>query len=485
MTEKIKQTLRDSKTARWIVLGIVSFAMLTAYLFMEAISPLKTMIQNTYGWDNGEWGIFTGAQGYLNVFAGMLIIAGIILDKLGVRLTAIASAVVMIIGGVIKYYAFSGAISPDAMIFGIKSQVFISATGFAVFCVGAEGAGITVSKILVKWFKGKELAMAMGLEMACARLGSFVALYFAPKLAANMTIATPVLFGLILLLVGLVAFIVYTMMDLKYDKEGNSVTTDDEDLFKFSDIKQIISNRGFWYIAILCVLFYSAVFPFYKYGPDFMVNKFGVDPKNAGDIPSYVPIGTMLLTPLFGFLYDRKGKGASIMILGALLLFITHLIYYMPSLTSQTAAIGAVILLGIGFSLVPSAMWPSVPKIIPDKLLGSAYALIFFIQNIGLMVVPNVLGQVLDKTNPGVADQIDQTRKLLTEQGLTPVQIGNRIQEMREAGEIPLFDYTQTWLVFLGLTVLAIVFGFLLKHEDKRKGYGLELANIQKESKTE
>ena len=211
-----------------------------------------------------------------------------------------------------------------------------------------------------------------------------------------------------------------------------------------------------------------------------MVNKFGVDPSTAGDIPSILPFGTILLTPLFGFVYDKLGKGASIMILGAFLLVIVHTIFYIPSLNTTWVAIFAVILLGIAFSLVPSAMWPSVPKIIPEKQLGSAYALIFYVQNIGLMLVPILLGVVLDKTNPGVNEKTEAAIRAFREQGVAAGDITDKVQALRASGEIPMFDYSPTWLIFVGLTILALVFGFLLKAEDKKKGYGLELPNIQK-----
>ncbi|MCL3781655.1 MFS transporter [Prolixibacteraceae bacterium JC049] len=478
----IKQSLRDSRTARWIVLLIVSFAMLTAYMFMEILSPLKTMIQNAYGWDNTEWGAVTGAQGYLNVFAGMLILGGIILDKMGIRFTAVASAVVMLVGAAIKYYAIA-FIDPSATINIIfaapKAQVFWAASGFAIFCVGAETAGITVSKILVKWFKGKELALSMGLEMASARLGSALALFGSPRLAEAMNIPTPILISAIVILIGLVLFLIYSVMDAKLDKEEGVEKGDSEEEFKISDLGHIIKNPGFWYISLLCVLFYSAVFPFYKYGPDLMVNKYGVDPSQAGDIPGWLPIGTMLLTPVFGMLYDRKGKGASIMILGAILLIGVHFIYYMPSLTSVSMAYVAVLILGVAFSLVPSAMWPSVPKIVDERYLGSAYALIFFIQNIGLMGIPILVGKVLDINNPGVADKLDAARDMFRSQGLKASEISDKIQAMRLSGELPNYDYTNTWLIFIGLTVLALVLAFGLKFTDKKRGYGLELPNIQ------
>jgi MFS family permease len=248
------------------------------------------------------------------------------------------------------------------------------------------------------------------------------------------------------------------MMDKKLDAEDDL----NEDLepaeeFKFSDLKVIVTNRGFWYIAVLCVLFYSAVFPFYKYGPDLMVNKFGVPEEWAGVIPSLVPFGTMFLTPFFGGIYDKKGKGATIMIIGAVMLIVVHVIYWAPFITNVWIAVANAILLGIAFSLVPSAMWPSVPKIIPEKQLGSAYAFIFWVQNWGLMGIPFAVGVVLEKMNPGVA-------------------------EAKKAGEAVTYDYTNTWLIFIGLTILALVFALLLKAEDKKMGYGLELPNMEEET---
>ena len=479
MTEAIKKSLRDNVGVRWLVLILVSLCMLIAYTFMEVLSPLQTLVQSTYGWSGSEWGIVTGAQGYLNVFAFMLIFAGIILDKMGIRFTAVSSGIVMILGAIIKYLAFAGNFEIGSEIIGIDSRVFVSAAGFAVFCVGAEGAGITVSRIIVKWFKGKEMALAMGTEMALARFGSFIALFGAPRIANAFDIPTSVLVGAIALCIALILFIVYTIMDSKLDKQL-AEDAPEEDPFHISDLKLIISSKGFWYIAILCLLFYSAVFPFYKFSSGLMVNKFGVDPSTAGDIPSILPFGTILLTPLFGYVYDKIGKGASIMILGAALLVVVHTIFYIPSLTETWTAIFAVVLLGIAFSLVPSAMWPSVPKIIPEKQLGSAYALIFYVQNIGLMLVPILLGVVLDRTNPGVNEKTEAAISAFRADGVPANEIAGRVQELRTMGEIPMFDYSSTWLIFVGLTLFAVIFGFLLKAEDKRKGYGLELPNIQK-----
>ncbi len=519
MTETIKKTLRDSKAARWTALAIVAFTMLTGYFFTEIISPLKPMLEAQYGWSSGDFGYVTGAYGWFNVFLGMLIIAGIILDRAGIRFSTLTSAVIMVLGAALKYYAVKYMDTETVMTFlGMEftPQVFGACLGYALFGVGVEFAGITVSRVIVKWFKGKEMALAMGLEMACARLGTFAAMAFAPAIAANTSIPNVILIGGLLLTIGLISFIIYFFMDVKLDKE---IASDDLDFsdekFRFADIGQIIKNPGFWLIAILCVLFYSAVFPFYKYGTDLMFNKFGVPmnngtllgfiPKGANIIPSLLPFGTLFLTPLFGNIYDKKGKGATIMMIGAVLLIIAHLVLFIPAMTSTLIAFVAVIIIGIAFSLVPSAMWPSVPKVIPEKLLGTAYALIFFIQNIGLMLVPTLLGKVLEKTNPEVTSAIDMAKDSLSngivpdgaqpiidnmiasgEQidiaNLTSTQIGSIVVKMREGAEplIAPYDYSTTWMIFVGLSIAALFFAFLLKITDKRKGYGLELPNIEK-----
>ncbi len=467
---EIKKSLRESPKARWIAMILVSFAMFTGYLFNEIISPLKPMIEKEMGWSSSDYAMVVSAYGWFNVFLVMLIIVGVLLDKFGIRFSSLTSAATMVVGAGIKYYAFVGDFAPGSEIWGVNARVMTASFGFALFGVGVEYAGITASKAIVKWFKGKEMALAMGMQVAIARLGSFVPLFFGAKLAAMFGLSTPILFAFLFLIIGFITFFTYNILDKKLDLEDGigEIKEEDEDKFKFSDMKVIFYNRGFWYIAILCVLFYSAVFPFYKYGPDLMVNKFGVSEDWAGVIPSLVPFGTIFLTPFFGSLYDRKGKGASIMILGSLILVVVHVIYFLPFITSVWVAVANAFLLGIGFSLVPSAMWPSVPKIIPEKQLGSAFATIFWVQNWGLMGIPFAVGVVLDKLNPAVAASKIAAAKALETGGV--------------AVEIVKYDYSKTWLIFIGLTLLAVFFAFLLKAEDKKKGYGLELPNIKKEA---
>ena len=398
------KSLRESTLTRWASLVLASLSIFGAYYFNYALSAIKPMLESILGWNSSDFGTYTSAYGWFNVFFFMLIISGLILDKLGIRKTGLGATIVMFLGTAINYWAVSTTFPESATILGLKAQVFWSSMGFAIFGVGTEAIGITVSKAVVRWFKGKEMALAMGMQMAIARLGTLLALAISLPLAKNFTVTAPILFALILMLLGVISFLIYSILDVKLEKSEKDleeVTGDDE--FKISDIVFIITNRGFWYIAILCVLFYSAVFPFLYYATDLMINKYHVNPYLAGLIPSLLPFGTIILTPVFGGIYDKKGKGATIMIWGSFILILVHGILMLPFLKAWWIAATMVIVLGIGFSLVPSAMWPSVPKIIPEKQLGTAYAVIFWIQNIGLLSIPLLLGFVLNSTNPEVA----------------------------------------------------------------------------------
>lgn len=461
MTKQIQSKLIDSKTARWAVLVLVSFTMLCGYFITDMMAPLQSLLQSPVGggglgWTADDYGTFTSAYGWFNVFFLMLIFGGMILDKMGVRFTGVMAVGIMLIGVAIKWFGvshnFDGA---SVSILGTDwgYPLLIASFGYAIFGVGIEIAGITVSKIIVKWFKGKEMALAMGLEMACARIGTGLAIGVTPLIsrAFGNSISMPVFIGLILLCIGFLSFLVFVVMDKKRDAELESEDAEEEEPFRFRDILDIISLKGFWYIALLCVLFYSAVFPFLKYAPNLMINKFGITPELSGVIPALLPFGNILLTPFFGNLYDRKGKGATIMIIGSVMLVFIHLMFSIPMLNNWIIALCLILLLGIAFSLVPSAMWPSVPKIIPENKLGTAYALIFWVQNWGLMGVPLLIGKVLDKyCQTGVTDGT------------------------------PSYDYTIPMLIFTCFGVLALFIAILLKREDRIKGYGLELPNIKK-----
>lgn len=452
MTEYIKKKLNDSPVARWSVLALISFTMFCAYFITDVMAPLMDELGKEFGWSATDFGMFNFSYMWINVFLFMLIIGGMALDKIGVRLTGILSCVTMVIGCFIKYYAVA---NPDAFsgeIFGLKAQLFVACIGYAIFACGLEMAGITATKAIARWFRGHEIALAMGLQVAVARIGTALALSAALPLAGYFgSLSTPILMGLVGVTIGLVSFLVFCVMDKKLENSIDAVNETPEAPFKVKDILLIVKNRGFWLLALICVLFYSAVFPFLKYAVMLMTNKYGVDPNLAGSIPAMLPIGAIFLTPLFGGIYDKLGKGVTLMISGALLLVVVHLLFALPILNVWWFAAFLMILLGVAFSLVPSAMWPSVPKIIPQNQLGTAYGLIFWVQNIGLGGVPLLIGWVLNEYCI--------------------------IGKTEDGGTI--YDFQIPMLIFAIFGILAVFVAFLLKREDAKKGYGLEKPNIK------
>jgi nitrate/nitrite transporter NarK len=467
MAKQNSSSLRESKTARWVVLVLVSFTMMCMYYLTDAMAPLQQNLQANLGWSATDYGFFTSGYGWLNVFLLMLIFSGMILDKLGTRFTGILAIIIMLIGAGIKYWAISGQISGTFEL-SISSWQLLGATpksaviaglGFGIFGVGCEMFGIAANKAVVRWFKGKEMALAIGLNTSTGRIGTALAM-FTPLPLYNLTkdVSAPILLSILLLCIGLLVFVFFTVLDKRLDKEESDAGILSDEEFKFSDVADIARNRAFWYIAILCVLFYSAVFPFIKFATNLIIQKFTVPDTFAGYIPALLPFSALLLTPLFGGISDKKGKGATIMIIGSILLVCVHLLFSIPSLNSFPVAIGLVVVLGIAFSLVPSAMWPAVAKIIPHNKLGTAYAMTFWVQNWGLMGVPLLIGYVLDKycITGTISKIVDGKEQLITQ-----------------------YNYTIPMLIFACFGVIAIIFAFLLKAEDKRMGYGLEKPNVK------
>jgi hypothetical protein len=460
--EKIKTSMRESATARWFALALISITMFFAYFFVDVAAPLQSLLERSHGWSPETFGMLGGSEFFLNVFAFFLIFSGIILDKMGIRFTILTAGISMVVGASIKYYALtegfatSGlAISLDSFWTAVPASAKLAFFGFAIFGIGVEMAGITVSKAIVKWFKGKELALAMGLEMATARLGVFAVFRLSPIFAESGGAPNAVLWGVGFLVIGLLTFLVYTFMDARLDKEiGADASSEPEEAFRISDIWLILKNPGFLAIASLCVLFYSAIFPFQKFATDMLASKLDINVKDAAAMFSYFPIGAMVLTPFIGAFLDRKGLGASMMLYGAILLTVSHLIFALVPAEAFTSfiAYATIVILGLAFSLVPASMWPSVPKIVEDRFLGSAYGLIFWIQNIGLLAVPILIGWAISAANPGVADAI-------------------------AAGESVKYDYTVPELIFAGFGVLAMIMSVVLKRVDKHKGFGLDLPN--------
>ena len=540
MTQTIQKTLRDSAAMRWTALLLLALAMFCSYIFMDILSPIKDLMQETRGWDSTSFGRMQGSEVFLNVWAFFLIFAGIILDKMGVRFTAVLSAIVMLVGAVIKWYAVSESFMGSGLeawfnshlnwapLFGqgwldilpfadgMPASAKFAACGFMLFGCGCEMAGITVSRGIVKWFKGREMALAMGSEMALARLGVATCMIFSPyfaRLGGQVSVTRSVAFGVVLMCIALIMTIVYFVMDKKLDAQTGEAEEKD-DPFKVSDIGKILSDSGFWIVALLCVLYYSAIFPFQKYAVNMLQCNLTLTPPEAdsfwaGDsvtIIQYVimlivaaagfasnfqkkanlkfgllglsiaalivycymgymrqsaesifavfPLLAVLITPILGSYLDHHGKAASMLVLGSLLLIACHLTFAFVLPAFKGNAIGGIIIayttilvLGSSFSLVPASLWPSVPKLVDAKVIGSAYALIFWIQNIGLWLFPLLIGQVLDKTNPGVTD---------------PTQL----------------NYTAPLVMLASLGVAALVLGLVLKVVDKKKGLGLEEPNI-------
>mgnify|MGYP003498939328 FL=1 len=539
MTQEIQKTLRDSAAMRWTALLLLALAMFCSYIFMDILSPIKDLMQEYRGWDSTAFGTMQGSEVFLNVFVFFLIFAGIILDKMGVRFTAVLSAAVMLTGAIVKWYAvtdyFTGSslevwfnnnlnyipvfdeLGVSPFYEGMPASAKFAACGFMIFGCGCEMAGITVSRGIVKWFKGREMALAMGSEMALARLGVATCMIFSPffaKLGGNISVSRSVAFGVVLMCIALIMTIVYFFMDKKLDSQTGEAEEKD-DPFKISDLGQILTSSGFWLVALLCVLYYSAIFPFQKYAVNMLQcnltlvepsqdsfwasssvtivqyvimlvvaaagfasnfqkvkrNQFillafsiislitycymGYMRQSAESIFAVFPLLAVLITPILGSYVDHKGKAASMLILGSVLLIACHLTFAFILPLFKDSAVGGIIIayatilvLGSSFSLVPASLWPSVPKLVDAKVIGSAYALIFWIQNIGLWLFTLLIGKVLDKSNPGVTD---------------PTK----------------FDYTAPLIMLASLGVAALLLGFVLKAVDKKKGLGLEEPNIK------
>ncbi len=472
MSEKIYKLMNDNPAARWAALILIALMMFFGYMFVDVMSPLQALVENQRGWTPDVFGTYASAEYILNV-CGFLIIAGIILDKMGIRFTGILSASMMFAGAAIKYVGISDWFQDTAMCSWLGSwwtalpgSAKMASLGFMIFGCGCEMAGTTVSKAIAKWFKGKEMAMAMGIEMAIARVGVFAIFSISPVIASKLgSVAAPVGFCTVLLLIGLVNFVVFSVMDGKFDAQlveaGQMSSDGSEEEFKVSDLGKIFGSLSFWVVALLCVLYYSAIFPFQRYGANMLqCNLDGISPEAAANIFRWFPIGAAAITPFLGRYLDKKGKGATMLIVGALLLIVCHLVFafVLPATHSKLIAYATIVVLGVSFSLVPAALWPSVPKIIDEKILGSAYCLIFWVQNIGLCFVPMLIGSVLASSNAA----------------------NEAVIAAKAAGaEFIPYNYTVPLIIFAGFGVAAFVIALYLKALDAKRHLGLEEPNIK------
>ncbi len=479
MTEKIQKLINDSPTARWTALILIALMMFFGYMFVDLMSPLQSLVETERGWTPSVFGTYAAGEYILNV-CGFLIIAGIILDKCGIRFTGTLSASLMFLGAVIKFVGISDWFQTTDFNAWLNTwwttmpgSAKMAAFGFMIFGCGCEMAGITVSRAIAKWFEGKEMALAMGLEMAIARVGVFAIFSISPWIAEHVglaifgktTVVASVAFCTVLLLIGLIFFLVFCVMDKKFDKQlGEKALAEgtSEEEFKISDIGKILSSQTFWVVALLCVLYYSAIFPFQRYGANMLqCNLDGITAQQASNIFRWFPIGAAIITPFLGNFLDRKGKGATMLMFGALLLIVCHLVFafLLPATRSHILAYATIVVLGISFALVPAALWPSVPKIMDPRYLGSAYSLIFWVQNVGLCFVPMLIGTVLQSSNANNAEVI--------------------AAKAANAEFIP-YDYTVPLLIFASFGILALVIAIYLKLMDKKKHLGLEEPNIKK-----
>jgi nitrate/nitrite transporter NarK len=445
---KIRKSLIESPFARWGILILLGIILSANYYFYDAFSSLKSLLTKEFAFTNTQYGLFVSFYAVPNTFLLMAVLGGMILDKLGIRRTGFMFVFFMAFGAVLTAYGACDYYRNGGAGYQLMSSVFpnyspelkMMLTGRFFYGLGAETSIVVVSKILVKWFKGKDLALAFGLKVGFGRLGTFLALRISPTLAeegAHLT--TAIWFASILVCIALLVFIVYMLFDLRIDRELKSTeTVEKADKFVLRDLLGIIRNPAYVYILLLCVTFYSAVFPFVAFAPDFFYHKFGISTVESGKITSLLPLGTMVFTPLFGFLIDRRGRSATAMSIGAATLMFVHLIFALTPLPPHFF----MILLGVSFSLVPAAMWPSMVKLVKEKEIGTAYGLMYSVQNLGLWGVPILAGVVLDRTNPASPD---------------------------------VLNYTPTMLMFSALSLLGLMFALVLKRENSKRNFGVEL----------
>ena len=444
----LKKAMNESPLIRWGILILVGFILSANYYFYDAFSTLKDLLTKEFNFSNTDYGLFVSFYSVPNTFLLMAVVGGVILDKLGIRRTGFIFIFFMAFGALLTAYGASemygkggfGYSFMQSFLPDYSPELKMMLTGRFFYGLGAETSIVVISKILVKWFKGKDLALAFGLKVGFGRLGTFAALQLSPTLAkGGEQLPTAIWFAAVLVLAGLLAFMVYILLDLKLDKQlGIKKGSEEKSKFVVGDIFNILTNKAYILIALLCVTFYSAVFPFMAFAPDFFYHKFSMSYEKSGQIASLLPLGTLIFTPIFGFLIDRKGKAATAMIFGAFLLLTIHSAFAFTGIQPYVP----MILLGISFSLVPAAMWPTTVKLVDDEQIGTAYGLMYSIQNIGLWGFPLIAGIVLDKTNPGNPETL---------------------------------NYKAVMIMFVLLGLVGLIFAVSLKLVDKKGNYGIDI----------
>jgi len=440
-----QRTMKDSKLMRWTVLVLVSFLFFATYWFQDVFSPLKQLMEDNLGIDSASFGVVISATTWANCL-GMILVGGIILDKWGIRLSAALFGLLVTAGGFLTTLGASDILTQDP-----SAKILLMAAGRIIFGIGLEITCVIVSKVVVKWFKGKEMALAMAINVGFGRLGSFFAVSFSLDIANNQVMTA---LGTAASLIGasFIFLLVYLVLDKRLDNQLQETVEEDDEKFHISDFYKLVKNPTFLWIATLCVVYYSAVFPFIgAYGPSILHSNFGFTLedlnikalifegqfsqylKSGPKITGLIPLGSIIFTPIFGSFIDRKGKAASMMLLGSVLLIFSHV--SMTFSSSPALAYAALFCLGIAFSLVPAAMWPSVAKIVPQSRLGTAYATMFTIQNWGLALFYWLPGMILSKSDD---------------------------------------NYTAAVSPFLVLGFVSIICAVKLKRSNRKHSYGLE-----------
>ncbi|MDR2286948.1 MAG: MFS transporter [Prevotellaceae bacterium] len=460
MIKRLQDNIRTSKAVRWTVLLCLAIPMFGSYFFDDMFSMVSQIFNNPklleLNWNSADYGYYGGAYSSLGVFGG-LIICGMLLDKWGVRFTGTLFVTLMVCGSMIVTYALSPAF-PGSVVAGFvgnmlgfeKPSLATAYAGCALFGLGSEIAGVSVTKSIAKWFKGKEMALAMGLQLALARLGTAIALLLAPMvIVAKQNTPIPLTesnnmseIGMFLMIIGFVTWFVFIAFDKKSDKQADDKSNNsDDEKFQFSDIWKILTNKHFILISLLCVFFYCCVNSFKRFAAAILeprfgevdISLFGVEFQTSSIMAVLLPVFTIVFTPLFGSTIDNKGKATKWLMVGSVIVLCAHLIIaFAPQI--QLFGFAGLSLLGIGYSLVPAAMWPSVTKIIPESKLGTAYSLIFWIQNIGLMLVPVAIGEIFALSESSHTDPKEQ---------------------------LTVAVYAE--LVFIALACIAIAISFVLK----------------------
>ncbi len=400
---------------RWGVLLIMGIVVFGAYYAFDALSPIASYIISDMGITRAQYGLLFSYYSLPNLI--MVLVGGILLDKIGIRKAG---------------NLFTALCATGVLITAAAPSFPIMLLGRFIFGLGAESLLITKTKILSKWFKSKELALGFALALSIARLGTIAAHNTSAHIQAlSGSWRLSIWVSSVIMFISFALFLVYAGIDKKSEKSFRDPDRGDKsEKFVIQDIFRF--KPSYWFISILSMTFYSAIFPFTAFSTVFLQAKFGFSAVKGGFYTSLIVIGSMVFTPLFGFLVDKFGKRATMIIIGSILLVPAHSLL---ALTSLHPAV-SMVMLGFSFSLVPAALWPTIPLIIEEERLGTAFGMMTLLQNIGMTAVPWLAGKITDISGG---------------------------------------DYTYTMIMFASLGFVGLIFSILLKISEKKEDLAIEL----------